>query len=288
MDMKTSVGYSNTASSSHTTSSHHVVAPPLVRSSRRYAGRVNRTRPGRQRPMCMAQQSEDEYEDQGEIAANVNLRIPYHVDFGQCLAIVGSGEHLGNWNPGSAIKMTWTEGDYWVAELQLKTLSETELEYKYLVLNSDGNLGLWKPGSNFRLEIPPGARVKVHEHWVEDLGDGPRHVEVDKCSLQKEKASDKHLLGAGPTKSAIELQTDTAMEELEYALEQQCTSLDKAKDPASTELINGDRILAAASNKAMAFKKAAKASEVLPQLPGTNGGEASRLRGRSSQSRLSG
>jgi len=271
-----------TVGSSLATSSHHVLAPPLVRSSRRYAGGVNRARPARQRLMCMAQQGEDEYEDQGEIAANINLRIPYHVDFGQCLAIVGSGEHLGNWNPGSAIKMTWTEGDYWVAELQLKTLSETELEYKYLVLNSDGNLGLWKPGSNFRLEIPPGARVKVHETWI----DGPRHVEVDTCCLQKRKASDKQLL-AGTAKSAIQQQTDTAMEELEYALEQQCTSLEKSKDPASSELINGDRILAAASNKAMAFKKASKATEVLPQLPGTGGSEASRLGG-SSQSRLSG
>eukprot|EP00983_Pelagomonas_calceolata_P083950 1156263-Pelagomonas_calceolata.AAC.8 len=89
------------APTAHSSANWHLLLPQfgakMVRSSRRYAGGVNRARPARQRLMCMAQQGEDEYEDQGEIAANINLRIPYHVDFGQCLAIVGSGEHLGNW-----------------------------------------------------------------------------------------------------------------------------------------------------------------------------------------------
>jgi hypothetical protein len=32
--------------------------------------------------------------------------------------IVGAQEMLGNWNPQECARMTWTEGDIWVASLE--------------------------------------------------------------------------------------------------------------------------------------------------------------------------
>ncbi len=55
--------------------------------------------------------------------------------------------------------------------------SATQLEYKYVVLNSNGTVSHWKPGQNYKLDVlaARGTRVLVTETW----DDGPRHVEVD-------------------------------------------------------------------------------------------------------------
>ena len=49
----------------------------------------------------------------------LKLGVPYHCHFGQEIWLVGSHLMLGDWNPRSknAVKCNWTEGDFWVAEL---------------------------------------------------------------------------------------------------------------------------------------------------------------------------
>jgi hypothetical protein len=51
------------------------------------------------------------------LGIRLNFRIPYRVNFGQSLGIVGTGETLGNWSKPVALK--WGEGDVWSVELNV-------------------------------------------------------------------------------------------------------------------------------------------------------------------------
>lgn len=50
-------------------------------------------------------------------ALRLSFRIPYRVNFGQSLGLVGSGESLGNWDPKRTVHMKWSDGDNWTVEL---------------------------------------------------------------------------------------------------------------------------------------------------------------------------
>lgn len=51
----------------------------------------------------------------------VSFKLPYRCSFGQELAIVGSGEALGNWDVKHAKRMEWTAGDVWQVEFEVTT-----------------------------------------------------------------------------------------------------------------------------------------------------------------------
>ena len=79
----------------------------------------------------------------------VLLRVNYQTSFGQDLWAVGSTQSLSNWNPNSnggrgGIKMTWTEGHNWVAEIPYQTLVQEIMasgtfEFKFVVKFTEGN-----------------------------------------------------------------------------------------------------------------------------------------------------
>ncbi len=41
------------------------------------------------------------------------------VNYGESLKLVGSGSELGDWNVEAAPEMQWTDGDVWVADVEL-------------------------------------------------------------------------------------------------------------------------------------------------------------------------
>jgi hypothetical protein len=43
----------------------------------------------------------------------VHISVHYHVNFGDCLKIVGSSKELGAWKAPDAPLMTWGPGDVW-------------------------------------------------------------------------------------------------------------------------------------------------------------------------------
>ena len=49
----------------------------------------------------------------------LRFHLPYRCNFGQQLCIVGEVEQLGGWDVQRGVPMLWTEGDVWVAELEL-------------------------------------------------------------------------------------------------------------------------------------------------------------------------
>lgn len=62
-----------------------------------------------------------------------------------------------------------------------------DLEYKYVVVNSDGNVGYWKPGGNYRVTLPiqPSGtevpkRVKVADAWDESF----KKVDIEEAEAQ--------------------------------------------------------------------------------------------------------
>lgn len=43
----------------------------------------------------------------------VKITAHYHVDFGDCLKVIGSSSEFGSWDATGAPLMTWGEGDVW-------------------------------------------------------------------------------------------------------------------------------------------------------------------------------
>uniref|UniRef100_A0A7S0S1Z5 CBM20 domain-containing protein n=1 Tax=Chlamydomonas leiostraca TaxID=1034604 RepID=A0A7S0S1Z5_9CHLO len=250
----------------------------------------------------------------GKAPVKVNLKIGYRVNFGQSVGIVGANDILGRWDGAKAVKMAWTPGDYWVADLDVESGTAIQLEYKYVIINSDGRVGTWKPGANCKLDVlaARGTRVLVTDTWDDH---GPRLVEVDVQGAEAQPApapqSPPHTQpqpqtppspqpqtasqqqpqpqaqnqpqpaeapepppapspaapAAKPPMSGIQAEALAAMGELEEALERQRKTMSRVTDPTSMEVILGDRLLAAANNKAVAMNRALKAAEALPALP---------------------
>jgi len=49
----------------------------------------------------------------------LTFRIPYRTAFGQDVAMVGSTDTLGNWDPQRGVGMQWSEGDVWYVDLEV-------------------------------------------------------------------------------------------------------------------------------------------------------------------------
>lgn len=49
----------------------------------------------------------------------LSFRIPYRTDYGQDIAMVGSTDLLGNWDPKRAMGMKWSEGDVWHVDFEV-------------------------------------------------------------------------------------------------------------------------------------------------------------------------
>ncbi len=45
--------------------------------------------------------------------------MPYRANLGDHLAVVGAGEHLGDWQVSKSFALNWTEGDEWVGTLEV-------------------------------------------------------------------------------------------------------------------------------------------------------------------------
>lgn len=72
------------------------------------------------------------------------------------LAICGSTPSLGSWNPTAAIVMSDSNYPVWTATIEGKGLLPST-EYKFLILDKEGNVVAWEGGSNRRVEIKPEA-----------------------------------------------------------------------------------------------------------------------------------
>lgn len=175
--------------------------------------------------------------------------MTYRCAYGEHVAIVGGHEKLGQWVPKEGLGLTWADGDEWRGELTFEP--GTLLEYKYVVRSSSGDLCYWKGGGNVVIDVKSsgGSFISVTEDWH----DPSRQIEVYE---QGEQAMD---LGSEATRSIDELRSAMV---LHKSIQQ------RSDDPAALEVLQADRLLAAANSKAVAMNKALKAAAAFPQLPG--------------------
>jgi hypothetical protein len=65
----------------------------------------------------------------------VNITVHYHVNFGDCIKVVGSSEELGAWDGAAGPLMSWGEGDVWSL---LTALPPGEHEFKVRAVCCEG------------------------------------------------------------------------------------------------------------------------------------------------------
>ena len=182
--------------------------------------------------------------------------------------------------------MDWSEGDVWRTQVDT---SSSHLEYKYVILNDDGTISLWKPGGNFEIDMA-GFSGKV---LVEDTWDGTLHeVETSgsRESSVKEKVAPSTTPPPAPPAPGEEAPVDQGEqlavadasggqdEEYDAALKEELrkaygelestlqTSLQLAEDadPADPRLLRNDQKLAAVHRRATSLSKAIDAGAPPP------------------------
>ncbi|PNW79451.1 hypothetical protein CHLRE_09g415600v5 [Chlamydomonas reinhardtii] len=104
---------------------------------------------------------------------NVQVRfcLKYRTSYGQSVKIIGSHAKLGNWDINKALVLSWTDGDRWVATIELPAGSV--YEYKYVLVDHDGRSALaWQGGSNSVLAIGDQDEqgVEVQDNWHNNPG----------------------------------------------------------------------------------------------------------------------
>ena len=72
---------------------------------------------------------------------------------GSRLALTGSGEALGEWQSDRSLPMTEHNYNVWAVDINVKTLKEKELEFKFIAFDDKGRL-LWETGMNRSLSVP--------------------------------------------------------------------------------------------------------------------------------------
>jgi len=63
----------------------------------------------------------------------LNIRKHYSVNFGTGLYVHGNIEELGNDDRSKAVKLEWTEGDFWIGSIELNSVSEEKLLNGYQI-----------------------------------------------------------------------------------------------------------------------------------------------------------
>ncbi|EFJ51639.1 hypothetical protein VOLCADRAFT_103274 [Volvox carteri f. nagariensis] len=84
-------------------------------------------------------------------ASTVTIKVPYRVNYGEVLRVVGSGKVLGDWSADRGLQLIWTEGDVWTVQVPI---SAGHYEFKCVVYNqATKSVARWEDGGNRILDI---------------------------------------------------------------------------------------------------------------------------------------
>ena len=86
------------------------------------------------------------------MTVQLKVRAP-QLRSGDRLALVGSGEALGDWDIRRAVPMTEHQCNEWVASLDVVALHSQWLEFKFVIL-ADDKPGIWENGDNRTVALP--------------------------------------------------------------------------------------------------------------------------------------
>lgn len=86
---------------------------------------------------------------------NVELQVAAPIISPDCiLAVSGSAQSMGEWNPAKAIRMNDADFPIWKVQLPSEELGEAT-EYKFLILDRSGEVVAWEAGANRTLGVRP-------------------------------------------------------------------------------------------------------------------------------------
>ncbi|WIA39587.1 hypothetical protein OEZ86_005671 [Tetradesmus obliquus] len=195
----------------------------------------------------------------------LSFKLPYRCSFGQEICLVGSGEALGNWSVENGKRMHWTDGDVWEVDFEVSAGPEVELEYKYVVKSQDGGVLCWKPGENCQIKVPVWLReekaiaegVQVRDAWDGSIQD----IELEVTGFQRTEFTEDE------ERAAVQSAVDRALNELQQAMSSSISVQSKKQDPTAPEVLQADRLVAAAARKAVAMHRAFEATKALQALP---------------------
>lgn len=82
----------------------------------------------------------------------IGFNVKHRVDFGKAVYVAGSIPVLGNWCPRKAVRLTWSEGHKWFANVKVRG-EKNQLNFKYKYFVSDFEMVpesviVWEPGMN--------------------------------------------------------------------------------------------------------------------------------------------
>jgi len=111
----------------------------------------------------------------------VGFKVSKQVNYGESVKLVGSGSALGDWDVSAAPEMRWTDGDVWVAELELP--AEEDVHFKYVCVHEGGEY--WENCADHNLKV---SAVSVHSNWDD------QHLDVQHSSTgnQPEQQPEVH------------------------------------------------------------------------------------------------
>lgn len=186
--------------------------------------------------------------------------------------MVGSGEALGDWSVDRGKRMHWTDGDVWQVDFEVSTGPEVQLEYKYVVRSTDGGVLYWKPGENCQIRVPVWLKeekaiaegVLVRDAWDGSIQD----IELEVTGFQRQEFTEEE------ERAAVQSAVDRALHELTQAMSTSLSVQDRRQDPTAPEVLQADRLVAAAARKAVAMHRAFEATKQLQALPMNLGQDA--------------
>lgn len=86
---------------------------------------------------------------------NIELQVAAPIISPDCiLAVSGSAQSMGEWNPAKAIRMNDADFPIWKVQLPSEELGEAT-EYKFLILDRSGEVVAWEAGANRTLGVRP-------------------------------------------------------------------------------------------------------------------------------------
>ncbi len=105
-------------------------------------------------------------EENYSTTTTLEISVQHHVPYGQMVCISGSVRELGDWDPKSAPALTWSEGEVWIGEVDVKRHQLGKLEYKFVVLiPEDPQRFEWETGSNHNILALPCRRISIRDRW---------------------------------------------------------------------------------------------------------------------------
>lgn len=96
----------------------------------------------------------------------VRFEIKHKLDYGHRMAVVGSSEELGTWDPLQGRSLTWNDNDLWQGEAEVPRA----VEFKFVILG-DGEVVSWQSGDNVCLDVPSQAEIiHIRSNSFDDPG----------------------------------------------------------------------------------------------------------------------